>query len=194
MNREAGLEYGFSWWRRAAAVAAAGTLSLSLVGCEKPADEESTRQAEQSEVTVAETTPSVEGDSGRSSSKYPNIKNIASLSDSEYLRLCFMGEEYALSWKGTIGQWEDVATKVNSTRCEGKGYPSDGWKNTDGNNYFVCIPRKSPDSDGELHYYLTSAYTNGEGGHNISSTDHGRMRMGLDESCDPNPGPGGMVE
>ena len=34
MNREAGLEYGFSWWRRAAAVAAAGTLSLSLVGCE----------------------------------------------------------------------------------------------------------------------------------------------------------------
>ena len=40
MNREAGLEYGFSWLRRAAAVAAAGTLSLSLVGCEKPADEQ----------------------------------------------------------------------------------------------------------------------------------------------------------
>ncbi len=40
MNREAGLEYGFSWWRRAAAVAAAGTLSLGLVGCEKPADEQ----------------------------------------------------------------------------------------------------------------------------------------------------------
>lgn len=40
MNKETGVEYGFSWWRRAAAVAAAGTLSLSLVGCEKPADEQ----------------------------------------------------------------------------------------------------------------------------------------------------------
>ena len=46
MNREAGLEYGFSWWRRAAAVAAAGTLSLSLVGCEKPADEQHVAQPE----------------------------------------------------------------------------------------------------------------------------------------------------
>ena len=40
MNKETGVEYGFSWWRRAAAVAAAGTLSLGLVGCEKPADEQ----------------------------------------------------------------------------------------------------------------------------------------------------------
>lgn len=95
MNREAGLEYGFSWWRRAAAVAAAGTLSLSLVGCEKPADEQHVAQPE---VVSTEDTSLVDGglvDGGldaEASSKYPNIENTAGFSDDESLKVCFQGK------------------------------------------------------------------------------------------------------
>ena len=96
MNREAGLEYGFSWWRRAAAVAAAGTLSLSLVGCEKPADEQHVAQPEV--VSTEDTSPVDGGLDTEASSKYPNIENTAGFSDDESLKVCFQGKEYALSW------------------------------------------------------------------------------------------------
>ena len=97
MNREARLEYGFSWWRRAAAVAAAGTLSLSLVGCEKPADEQ--QHVTQPEVVSTEDTSPVDGGlNAETSSKYPNIENTAGFSDDESLKVCFQGKEYALSW------------------------------------------------------------------------------------------------
>ena len=96
MNREARLEYGFSWWRRAAAVAAAGTLSLSLVGCEKPADEQ--QHVTQPEVVSTEDTSPVDGGlNAETSSKYPNIENTAGFSDDESLKVCFQGKEYALS-------------------------------------------------------------------------------------------------
>ena len=97
MNREAGLEYGFSWLRRAAAVAAAGTLSLSLVGCEKPADEQHVAQPEV--VSTEDTSPVDGGLDAEVSPKYPNIENTAGFSDDESLRLCFQGKEYALSWE-----------------------------------------------------------------------------------------------
>lgn len=97
MNREAGLEYGFSWLRRAAAVAAAGTLSLSLVGCEKPADEQ--QHVTQPEVVSTEDTSPVDGDlDAEVSPKYPNIENTAGFSDDESLKVCFQGKGYALSW------------------------------------------------------------------------------------------------
>lgn len=95
MNREAGLEYGFSWWRRAAAVAAAGTLSLSLVGCEKPADEQHVAQPEI--VSTEDPSPVDGGLNAETSSKYPNIENTAGFSDDENLVVCFQDKEYALS-------------------------------------------------------------------------------------------------
>ena len=128
MNREAGLEYGFSWWRRAAAVAAAGTLSLSLVGCEKPADEQHVAQPEI--VSTEDPSPVDGGLNAETSSKYPNIENTAGFSDDESLKVCFQGKEYALSWGDALisSGWDKTATEVDSTRCEGKGYPRDGWK------------------------------------------------------------------
>lgn len=97
MNREAGLEYGFSWWRRAAAVATAGTLSLSLVGCEKPADEQ--QHVTQPEVVSTEdTSPVDDGLKAEALSKYPNIENTAGFSDDESLRVCLQGKEFKLPW------------------------------------------------------------------------------------------------
>lgn len=191
MNREAGLEYGFSWLRRAAAVAAAGTLSLSLVGCEKPADEQ--QHVTQPEVVSTEdTSPVDDGLEAEASSKYPNIENTAGFSDDESLKVCFQGKKYALSWGNALisSGWDKIATEVDSTRCEGKGYPRDGWKELE-TGYTTCIPRNHP--EGGLHYYIVTAYKNNVDGYNIRAMDHGKMRSGLDESCNLNPGPNDIV-
>lgn len=47
--------------------------------------------------------------------------------------------------------------------------------------------------EGGLHYYIVTAYKNNVDGYNIRAMDHGKMRSGLDESCNPNPGPNDMV-
>ena len=194
MNREAGLEYGFSWWRRAAAVAAAGTLSLSLVGCEKPADEQ--QHVTQPEVVSTEDTSSVDdGLEAEASSKYPNIENTAGFSDDENLVVCFQDKEYALSWGDALisSGWDKVATEVDSTRCEGKGYPRDGWKEKDNGGAHLCIPRQLP--EGEIHYYFVDVNPNATGGYNIRATSQGPARkgFGLEESCNLNPGPNDIV-
>lgn len=110
-------------------MAAAGTLSLGLVGCEKPADEQ--QHVTQPEVVSTEDTSSVDGGlEAEASSKYPNIENTAGFSDDENLIVCLQGKEYALSWGDALisSGWDKTATEVDSTRCEGKGYPRDGGK------------------------------------------------------------------
>lgn len=175
-------------------MAAAGTLSLSLVGCEKPADEQ--QHVTQPEVVSTEdTSPVDDGLEAEASSKYPNIENTAGFSDDENLVVCFQDKEYALSWGGALisSGWDKVATEVDSTRCEGKGYPRDGWKEKDNGGAHMCIPRQLP--EGEIHYYFVDVNPNATGGYNIRATSQGPARkgFGLEESCNLNPGPNDIV-
>ena len=81
-------------------------------------------------VSTEDTSPVDDGLEVEASSKYPNIENTAGFSDDESLKVCFQGKEYALSWGDALisSGWDKTATEVDSTRCEGKGYPRDGWK------------------------------------------------------------------